>query len=239
MGLLWLVWAALLWGGFFFGELNASQTHHVPAWCRMGSSTALAVAAWVGALALLTAPSARYALLIAVGMSLGLLGDLFNAGWILSDSQQATLGGMVSFGLGHIAYIAACLELRRRANLLASAPLRWSLVGWELFALAGWFVVVWMGTKNLPLRLPALPYCLLLAGTAGFTTGLALQAPRLMGLGLGGALFLISDLILAFPMFRGSFYLSGDAVWLTYGPGQMLIVYSIPAAAMLCRRPRE
>jgi hypothetical protein len=76
---------------------------------------------------------------------------------------------------------------------------------------------------------------MLLAGTAGFTSGLALQERSLIGLGLGGALFLISDLILAFPMFREPFYLSGDAVWLTYGPGQMLIVYSIPVAAMLCR----
>jgi uncharacterized membrane protein YhhN len=233
---LWLVWAALLFGGFLFGELNASQTHHIPAWCRMSSSIVLAGTAWIGALASINTAAARYATLIAIGMTLGLLGDLFNAGWIVADSQQGTLGGMISFGLGHIAYIAACLNLRRRASLLAVAPLRNSLIGWELFAVAGWFFVVWMGTKNLPLRLPALPYCLLLAGTAGLTTGLALQARSLIVLGLGGALFLISDLILAFPLFRESFYLSGDAVWLTYGPGQMLIVFSIPAAARLCGR---
>ncbi len=229
---LWVVWAALLFGGFFFGELNASQTHHVPAWCRMGSSTVLAVAAWWGVFALLRTPSARYALLIAIGMSLGLLGDLFNAGWIIEDGA---LGGMIAFGVGHLAYIAACLNLRRVARLLASKPLWVAIIGWELFAVVGWYLVVWMGSKNLPLRIPALPYCLLLAGTAGFTSGLAWQARSLIGLGLGGALFLISDLILAFPMFRESFYLSGDAVWLTYGPGQMLIVYSIPAAARLCQ----
>lgn len=194
----------------------------------------LAATGWLGAIALLSTAAGRYALLIAIGMSLGLLGDLFNAGWILDDAGQSTLGGMISFGLGHLAYIAGCLDLRRRARLLAVAPLRNALIGWELFAVAGWYVVVWMGTKNLPLRLPALPYCLLLAGTAGVTTGLALQARSLIGLGLGGALFLISDLILAFPLFRESFYLSGDAVWLTYGPGQMLIVFSIPVAAGLC-----
>ncbi len=233
---LWLIWAGLLFGVFFLGELNAAETHHVPTWCRMGSSMMLAGTAWIGAIALMQAASARYAALIAVGMTLGLLGDLFNAGWIVADSQQGTLGGMISFGLGHIAYIAACLNLRRRAGLTCASTLRYSLIGWELFAVAGWFVVVWMGTKNLPLRLPALPYCMLLAGTAGFTTALGLQSRSLIGLGLGGALFLISDLILAFPLFRDSFYLSGDAVWLTYGPGQMLIVFSIPAAARLCSR---
>lgn len=233
---LWLVWAALLLGGILFGELHDDQTRHGPTWSRMASSMVLAGAGWIGAIALARYAAARYATLIAVGMTLGLLGDLFNAGWMRSVSQLDTLGGMISFGLGHIAYIAACLNLGRRAGLTCKSTLRYSLIGWELFAIAGWFVVVWMGMKNLPLRLPALPYCMLLAGTAGFTTALGLQSKKLIGLALGGALFLISDLILAFPLFRDSFYLSGDAVWLTYGPGQMLIVYSIPAAARLCSR---
>lgn len=233
LGILWVVWAGMLFGGFLLGDLNAGQTHHIPDWCRMGSSLVLTIAAWVGAGLLVRTAAARYSTLIAIGMSLGFLGDLFNAGWIIKDGA---LGGMIAFGLGHIAYIAACLNLRRVANLLALRPLQLSLLFWEVFAVVGWFFVVWLGTKNLPLRIPALPYCLLLAGTAGFASGLACQARSLLGLGLGGALFLISDLILAFPMFRGSFYLSGDAVWLTYGPGQMLIVYSIPAAAWLCYR---
>jgi hypothetical protein len=55
---------------------------------------------------------------------------------------------------------------------------------------------------------------------------------------LGGALFLISDLILAFRLFHGSFYMAGDAVWLTYGPGQMLIVFSIGSIATVMLLPR-
>lgn len=52
-----------------------------------------------------------------------------------------------------------------------------------------------------------------------------------MLLALGGALFLLSDLILAGDMFSDLFFrLIGDVVWLTYGPGQMLIVYSVGAA---------
>ncbi|MBK7217160.1 MAG: hypothetical protein IPH95_08940 [Candidatus Promineofilum sp.] len=81
----------------------------------------------------------------------------------------------------------------------------------------------------------ALPYALLLATTAGLATGLALAEGRLAPLALGTALFLLSDLILAGEMFSGlSFPLIDDVIWLTYGPAQMLIVYSV--AAVLSRR---
>ena len=54
---------------------------------------------------------------------------------------------------------------------------------------------------------------------------------RFVPLALGGALFLLSDLILAGDMFSGLYFpLIGDVIWLTYGPAQMLIVYSIGAA---------
>jgi len=69
----------------------------------------------------------------------------------------------------------------------------------------------------------------LLAGTAGVTAALALHDQRLALLALGGALFLISDLVLGYRIFQARFYLGGDATWLTYGPGQMLIVFAIGA----------
>jgi hypothetical protein len=53
---------------------------------------------------------------------------------------------------------------------------------------------------------------------------------------VGAALFLASDLILANQLFnRKSFPLVGDVIWLTYGPGQALIVASIAAAAQVAR----
>ena len=77
----------------------------------------------------------------------------------------------------------------------------------------------------------ALPYALLLASTAGFATGLALQDATLLPLALGAALFLLSDLILAAQLFNHlHFPLIGDVIWLTYGPGQMLIVYTLGRA---------
>jgi hypothetical protein len=65
-------------------------------------------------------------------------------------------------------------------------------------------------------------------------TGLALQQGQFTWLAIGAALFLISDLILAAQLFNDlSFPLIGDVIWLTYGPGQMLIVYSAATAVSL------
>jgi hypothetical protein len=48
---------------------------------------------------------------------------------------------------------------------------------------------------------------------------------------VGAAFFLLSDLILAAHLFNDLFFpLFEDAIWLTYGPGQMLIVYSVGSA---------
>jgi uncharacterized membrane protein YhhN len=90
-----------------------------------------------------------------------------------------------------------------------------------------------LGIERRGLVWPALGYTLLLAGTAGVTAGVALQERRLFPLALGAALFLTSDLILAFELFRGPFAYDTACVWLTYGPGQMLIVFSILAAATI------
>jgi hypothetical protein len=94
--------------------------------------------------------------------------------------------------------------------------------------------VVWRGTQRTPLHIAALPYALLLASTAGFALGMALQDGRFIPLTIGALLFLVSDLILAKQIFNGTHFKGiGDVVWLTYGPGQMLIVVSGVAAALV------
>ena len=58
-----------------------------------------------------------------------------------------------------------------------------------------------------------------------------MQSELFVLLAVGAALFLLSDLILAGGLFSDlKFPLIDDVVWLTYGPGQMLIVYSVGAA---------
>ena len=236
--LIWLIWAALLFGGFAFGEINSAETRQMPTWTRMGSSLALVAAGWLWFALASSGPARMFSLLVAVGMSLGCLGDFFMANLILADDQLSTLGGMASFGIGHLAYIVGFLVFGNQVGLNAPAA-RWgSWLAWMLFGVVGWYVVVFRGAAvPTPLHWAALPYSLLLASTAGFATGLAVQNREFTWLAVGAALFLLSDLILAGQMFnKAHFRLINDVVWLTYGPGQMLIVYSCGKAAAVSPR---
>jgi hypothetical protein len=238
---LWLLWLVMLAGAMISGNVLEGHSEALPTALRMGSSLVLVVAAWWAWTLWRATNVGRFALLIAIGMTLGTIGDFFNAGLLnFVPIDPPVLGGIAAFGLGHIAYIAGCVDLARRAGLTNRTAFLIGIVGWQLFGLVGWYYVAYLGTENRGLIWPALPYSLLLAGTAGIASGLALQQARLFPLALGGALFLLSDLILALGMFGEGVKHGTEAVWLTYGPGQMLIVFSIlSAAALLFDRARR
>lgn len=229
---LWLVWAALLFGGFAFGTLNEAETRRMPDWTRMGSSLTLVAAAWLWYGSTGAGPARPFTLWVAIGMSLGCLGDFFMAGLVVSNRETATLCGMGSFGLGHVAYIAGFLLFGSACGLTEPIARGVSWLAWLAVGVIGWYYVVFRhATAPTPLDWAALPYSLLLASTAGLATGLAVQERTFLPLACGAALFLLSDLILAGQMFRKAhFRLINDVVWLTYGPGQMLIVYAAAAA---------
>ncbi len=224
------LWAAFLFGGFALGQ-DPEGIRRMPVWTRMASSATLVILAWYLAWLASGSQIQGYAAAIALGMSLGFLGDLFLAE--LLPVSQRVLWGMAAFGLGHLAYIGGMLGLARR--LPGFAPVRWEILAFWL--LLGGLLCYWIvlrGQERTVLHWAALPYALLLASTAGLATGLAFQDVRFAPLALGAALFLISDLILATQLFNGArFPLIGDVIWLTYGPGQMLIVTSTWAALKL------
>lgn len=230
VGLLAL-WAALLFGGFALGARKVARERRMPTWTRMLSSLALVVAAWVWAAVGRDAPYALFSVLIAMGMTLGCVGDFALAG--LLRLRQPVIGGIAAFGLGHVAYIAALAGFGSAHGLTAPAPRYAALGMWLLVGCVGWYAMVARGRRLTLLHRAALPYALLLAGTAGVATGLALQAPAFLLVALGAALFLASDLILAGQLFAGlDFPLIGDVIWLTYGPAQALIVYGVNAALL-------
>ena len=103
IGLLAL-WAILLFGGFLLG--GGSQ--RMPAWTRMASSATLVVAAFSWYAFSRGGPAANYALLIAIGMTFGFVGDLALAGWL--PGGRNVIGGIASFGIGPIFYIVAFLR---------------------------------------------------------------------------------------------------------------------------------
>ncbi len=229
-------WAALLFGGFALGTADSPGGERIPTPARMGSSFVLVVAAWSWYFCVRPNTLSLSALLVAVGMTFGFAGDLFMAGLI--PAGERTLGGMGSFGCGHVAYLAAFLYLASRLRLPWTGPRLAAWAAWLLVGVAGWYLIVYRTDHPAALRRAALGYVLLLASTAGCATGLALAAPGFWSLACGASLFFLSDLILAAEMFSG--YRAGSAVWLTYGPGQMLIVYS--TGAYLARgetRPSE
>lgn len=221
--ILLIIWASCLFGGFIFGKANAENTRRMLAWTRMASSFTLMISGWLWMFAVRDTPYATLALFFATGMTLGWIGDLFMAQWI--PLGNPVLGGMVSFGLGHIAYIAGLLQASS-TFALSDNTLRWgSLILWLLIAVILWYLVVFRGSEKSVLHYAALPYSLLLATTSGLAFGLALQSSAFVLIALGTILFLISDLILATELFNGANWrYIGDVVWLTYGPGQMLIV---------------
>lgn len=220
------LWAAFLFGGFLFGKPDETGARRMPTWTRMASSLTLVLAAWSAYLFSRGFWSDGLSLWVALGMTLGCLGDLILARVI--PLREPVLGGIGAFGLGHIAYITALLPFWSSPVLAAASP-RWgALAAWLVVGAAGWYLVVFRGHKPTVLHWAALPYALLLASTAGFATGLALQWSLFLAFAVGAALFLVSDLILAAQLFNKlHFPLIGDVIWLTYGPAQALIVYSV------------
>jgi uncharacterized membrane protein YhhN len=225
MGLL-VLWAGLLFGGFLLGS-SGDVARRMPTWTRMASSATLVVAAFSWYAFSRGSGVSNYALLVAIGMVFGFLGDLLLAG--LLPGGRNVIGGILAFGVGHILYITAFLRFSEQVGL-TDPTRRWTaLVSFLLIGIIGWYFIVFRGAADPGLvHWIALPYALLLATTAGLAAGMALQDGRFVLLAIGAALFLISDIILAGQMFSDlSFPLISDVIWLTYGPAQMLIVYSI------------
>jgi hypothetical protein len=217
-----VVWAGFLLGGFVTGTMNAEGTHRIKRPLRMFSSLTLVVAGWAWN-SLAPASQGDFPLWIALGMTFGFLGDLFMARLIVKGDNHV-LFGMGSFGVGHVFYIIGILKF---ATLDHSFWLSWAF--WALLGVVAWFFLIWRTAEKRELvHIIALPYAVLLASTAGFATGLIFHTSGYIVMAIGAGLFLLSDFILALQLFNGlKFKGIGDVVWLTYGPGQMLIVYCL------------
>ena len=219
-----------LFGGFLLGPTRNNR--RIPRWSRLASSLMLVIAAWSWRAFASDAFHQTYTTLIALGMSAGFLGDLFLANIFTHSRSKSMMGGIGSFAVGHLFYIAGILLAARTLHLTNALIIGGSLLLFWLCAFVGWRMVVMRNVnrgkeKPTPLHWAALPYALLLASTAGLALALTLQSPAFWLLALGATLFLLSDLLLAEALFSySSIPLHHDFVWLLYGPGQMFIVYN-------------
>ncbi|PBC64808.1 hypothetical protein BKI49_07305 [Streptomyces sp. Tue6028] len=133
---------------------------------------------------------------------------------LLSDADAAFLAGMASFAAGHVCYLVL---FRRTAPARAGLP----LAGAYALALTALVVLLW---PDLPagLRVPVAGYSLLLTAMAYSATRLGPVA------GLGGALFMVSDTLIATGVADWP-QLPEPAFWimLTYAAAQFLLVRGV------------
>lgn len=228
--LLFLAWLLTL-GTSLLIDLNVIDDHPpMKLSLRMASSFILVLAACF-TITKVTQNLRPIAILVALGMFLGFLGDLAMAELIGKGLfPNAAIGGMLFFGLGHLCYISASQVTRRKLQLPANAKWWLAIAAWQVIGFFNWYVVVARSEKHPALHYPAFAYGALLAATAGITSALALLNRRFLWVALGAALFLFSDAVIAWEMFQGSTPLLRFLVWATYGPGQMLIVFGFADA---------
>jgi uncharacterized membrane protein YhhN len=206
---------------FVFGHTSQDRTRRTIKPLRLSTSWILVACAWIiwAASTTLRTP----ALLIALGMTCGAIGDLVLADVI--PLPKRLISGIIVFSIGHLCYIAGFVQT---ANILGlSDPLGESLV-WVVFVIVAaflWFFLIYNPARSRVLNLGALFYGWLIAIMAGTAAALALSDPRFTPTAIGGVLFLISDIILGNRELRGhGWFLVHDVVWVLYITGQALIV---------------
>ncbi|MEM9950029.1 MAG: lysoplasmalogenase [Chloroflexota bacterium] len=219
------LWAGLLFGGLVWGTLDEEENRRMPLTTRLLSSFVLVIAGWTWFAIGQGTSVASLALWIAIGMTLGFLGDVFMAQ--VFTVEPYVLYGMGAFGIGHVAYIIGMMTVLQHHSIeLVIVVLVFGL--WWAIASILWYYVVFKRSKPSLLVYIALPYALLLASTVAVAMLLTLSNQTYALIWIGAILFLVSDLILAGQLFaRLHFRQIGDVVWLLYGPGQMLIVFGV------------
>jgi len=223
---LWFGWLVLLLASFLAGHTRDWWWNDAKLDLRMISCLLLVVAAWAAWWILRRTPAATAMLLVSIGMTLGFYGDSHvgdRLWWPPFPSK--IVGGIVFYGLGHLAYVGACLAIRRMESLKGGRRWWMPILVWQVVALFAWAAVALTSNEEVSLRVPTLLYTLLVAATPGFTTALAAQRPSYRWMAIGGAMFLASDILLAWQVFHRAFPGIDELTWICYGGGEMLIVY--------------
>lgn len=157
---------------------------------------------------------------IALGMTLGAVGDWFLA----RRGETAFLAGMAAFGVGHLAYAAGMLARSSEIGFDGLSVAEDVALGSILALVLS--TEVWLAPRTGALRWPVRAYVVLIAAM-GAAAVLLPAAPGQWALGLGAALFVASDLMLALRLFvvaePGRRRLLCLALWPAYWSGQALI----------------
>ena len=156
------------------------------------------------------------------GLMLSLAGDV-----ALLWPAQGFLAGLASFLLAHLAYLTAFTRVQRLAARIGPFVVYAVVAG-------GVLTVLWPGVPS-PLRGPVLAYVLCLsamAAQAGVLWRAAPTDPAARRMALGGALFVVSDALLAVNRFAEPLPLASLFILVPYRAAQACI------ASGLARAPR-
>lgn len=189
---------------------------------KTASTGFLALALW------LLVPQAPPLWPLALGLTLGALGDLCLA----QRGEAAFLAGMAAFGAGHLAYAGHFLAVPMALGF-PDLTLPRLVLALALIALMA-STEHWLAPRTGKLRGPVRAYVILI-GLMGISL-LVLPAGAVTGwLWLGGSLFILSDLLLALRLFVAvdpqRQRLLSLTLWPAYWGGQALIAGFGPALA--------
>lgn len=171
-------------------------------------------------------PFTRFALWITLGLIFGGLGDIILAD--LSPFEKPLIPGIIAFAIGHISYTIAIFTLR---DIFSVSMFSYSLIGLAIafvFNLTLWLIIVRRSGRSTPTKIGILVYGFLVAGVAALAVVFTWQTGILFTLALGLVLFFISDLLLVGDITESyQFPNVGDAIWIIYSTGQLLIALSV------------
>lgn len=167
---------------------------------------------------------------VLAGLWCSLLGDV-----ALLWPQRGFVPGLVAFLIAHLLYVVAFTREHRFAALPA-APAVYAMVAGAMLSF------LWAGIPP-GLRIPVAVYVFALTAMAAQAAVVALRAPRdelrrARGLMIGGALFMVSDTVLAINRF--ALPLPAAALWIlaTYWAAQWLIASWLEPGASGARAPQ-
>jgi alkenylglycerophosphocholine hydrolase len=163
----------------------------------------------------LLAPEGAYRNWILLGLLLSCMGDIS----LMFEGQRWFLGGLSSFLLAHVAFVAAYL-----AGVAQWTPPLWA----ALFAVYGVAFFAWLMPHTGKLKIPVLVYGAVLMAMA------AAAAARWVELGsdaallalIGAVIFIVSDSALAVRQFRGRYPGAQPLILSTYWSAIGLIAVS-------------
>ena len=196
----------------------AIGAHYLPLPILHWIAKPLATLLIVGMALSLSSAESAYRRWIVIGLLWSTLGDVF-----LMLPGDYFLYGLLSFLVAHIAYL---LAFSKRAPLFAQ------LAPFAIYALIAGAVLayLWPGIPA-PMRIPVVVYVAALGAMAAQAAAIwAVRSDRASALAaIGGALFMLSDSLIAFNRFGEPFEASRGMVLTSYWLAQWLIACSVAA----------